>query len=314
MHSAILLFLIVVLMVHCCEGKKMWGSRKKKDEVDDQDILIQNTPIFEPKRRGGSVSRGSPAGIGRGTAASSGFGAANGLEELLNVYLKMMDELLDSKDFETLVNPESIKSLLDQFPGAAANPELSTLLRSPEFSNPVLLKSTMREGIEMIRASAPDIVAMLSDPAKIAELIEQLPPEMRQMLRGLQSGDMSGLKGLVQNLPGLDEAQKSMLVGLMEGNTDALTNQLKQVLGDGDQVEAARQQFLSNPEMAEAMGIPLEVLSDPALWAATMEQGMEALAGAGADADDEDDVSAAAADSEPIGGGKRQFGKFSRAA
>lgn len=36
-------------------------------------------------------------------------------------------------------------------------------------------------------------------------------------------------------------------------------------------------QLLASPELAEAFGLPMEVLSDPKQWAAAMAQGAEAL-------------------------------------
>jgi hypothetical protein len=44
------------------------------------------------------------------------------------------------------------------------------------------------------------------------------------------------------------------------------------VLGNTDQMEAARQQFLANPQLAEAIGVPADVVGDPDKWAAAMAQ------------------------------------------
>lgn len=105
----------------------------------------------------------------------------------------------------------------------------------------------------------------------------------------------------------MEHAQKKLLVGLLDGNTDLLTNELQKVLGDESQIEQARLQLLASPELAEAFGLPMEVLSDPAQWAAAMAQGAEALkaGGAGEGAEDEEVI-----DTEEFV--RRRFSKLSR--
>lgn len=72
------------------------------------------------------------------------------------------------------------------------------------------------------------------------------------------------------------------MLSLLDGNTDALEAEVQKVLQDESQVEAARLQFLESPELAEAMGIPLELLRDPEQWAKTMAEGASAIVGASA--------------------------------
>jgi hypothetical protein len=82
---------------------------------------------------------------------------------------------------------------------------------------------------------------------------------------------------------GLDATQRRLLLSLLDGNTDALEAEMQKVLSDESQVEAARLQFLEAPELAEAMGIPADLLQDADRWAETMAQGADALLnGAGA--------------------------------
>jgi hypothetical protein len=82
---------------------------------------------------------------------------------------------------------------------------------------------------------------------------------------------------------GLDATQRRLLLSLLDGNTDALEAEMQKVLSDESQVEAARLQFLEAPELAEAMGIPADLLQDADRWAQTMAQGADALLnGAGA--------------------------------
>lgn len=91
---------------------------------------------------------------------------------------------------------------------------------------------------------------------------------------------------------GLEHSQKSLLMGLLDGNTELLTRELKKALSDDSQVEAARQQMLEHPEIAEAFGVSAEVLQDAAMWAKMMAESADELmsqldsAAAGGDGED----------------------------
>lgn len=76
---------------------------------------------------------------------------------------------------------------------------------------------------------------------------------------------------------GLDQSQKDMFLNLLNGNSVGLKSQIDSLLGTPNQIEAARLQFLENPELAEAMGLPMDVLRDSAQFAALMAQGIEEL-------------------------------------
>lgn len=78
---------------------------------------------------------------------------------------------------------------------------------------------------------------------------------------------------------GLDASQRRLLISLLDGNTDVLAAELQKVVGDEGQVAAARLQFLEAPELAEAMGLPREVLEDPVRWAQAVSESAEALLG-----------------------------------
>lgn len=95
-------------------------------------------------------------------------------------------------------------------------------------------------------------------------------------------------------------------MALLDGNTDLLTRELEQMLGDKNKIEAARQHLLASPELAEAFGLPMEVVSDPEQWAAVIDSGAEALkSGAGMEEEEEEEIST----EEFV---KRRFSKLNR--
>lgn len=67
------------------------------------------------------------------------------------------------------------------------------------------------------------------------------------------------------------------MLNLLDGNIDSISRELKKVLSDHSQVEAARQQLLANPEIAEAFGVDTELLQDAKKWAKTMSESADML-------------------------------------
>jgi hypothetical protein len=200
MKLMLVALLVVLLFGHVVDSKKMWGSRKKREEVEE--VVVPPTPKTTLQeagraRRGASKRRPSPASEFSSQAPTSGE-----FEKMFNTYLTSFEELLDSDDFDSMVNPESIRTMLEQFPGASDIPELNMLLNMPEFNDASLLKQTMREGLAMAKGSSAEILALLNDPERLEEMMGQLPHEVKQLVEGLRTGDFTALKDFVINLPG----------------------------------------------------------------------------------------------------------------
>lgn len=185
-------------------SKKMWGSRKKKEVADE--IVLPSIPKTSldvlNTRRGGARSAQRSTKKSFGSSKGGASKSTEGMEEMLNMYIKMFEDLLESDDFESTVNPDSIRAMIEQFPGASENPEVAALLNSPELSNPAMLRQAMKEGVQMVKGSLADILAMMNDPDKLADMLSQLPPEIKPVVEALQSGDMNALKDFVINMPG----------------------------------------------------------------------------------------------------------------
>ena len=303
------LFLAVLLLPPSFAARGMWGSRRKQTEDEDQESISAGLNSgFE--RRNTMAARGAgrmaaevevdtfggrtpnnhraattTMGGGKDLAGMMGGNVADTVSNLLNMYLKMMEELVHSPDFETLVTPETMKTMFANLPGGMldSNPEIAAMLDSPQFTDPVLLKQTVLQGVEAIKLYSGEIVQMFNDPDKLMQMMDQLPPQARTAIEGLMSGDMSGLKNMLAMIPGIDESQRAMLSNMLDGNMGDLkgiaSQAAKKMLDNFDpsQTEAARQQFLANPAMAEMIGLTEDVLNDKAKFDELMSQGMDAL-------------------------------------
>ena len=318
-------------------ARGMWGSRRKRGEEEDQDTVSAGLGSgFESRNTMASISRkmasadvgdfgetfpttagGSRMGRG-GSGGALGAGAALGngalgetIASLLSTYLKMMEELVNSPDFETMVTPETMKAMFSKLPGLSDSPEIAAMLDSPQFTDPTMLKQTVMQGVEAIKMYSSTIVEMFNNPEQLMQMLDQLPAEAKSAVEGMLQGDMSGLKGMLSSIPGIDESQRGMLMNLLDGNVQGMASQAKNMLQnfDSSQTEAARQQFLANPAMAEMLGLTDDVLNDKDKFDALMAEGMEALMGATADAATDD-----SSDSEIGGGNSRLFKGASMAA
>ena len=164
-----------------------------------------------------------------------------------------------------------------------SNPEIAAMLDSPQFTDPILLKQTVLQGVEAIKLYSGEIVQMFNNPDKLMQMMDQLPPQARTAIEGLMSGDMSGLKNMLASIPGIDDSQRLMLSNMLDGNMGDLkgiaSQAAKNMLDnfDSSQTEEARQQFLANPAMAEMIGLTDDVLNDKVKFDELMSQGMEAL-------------------------------------
>ena len=129
----------------------------------------------------------------------------------------------------------------------------------------------------------------------------------------------------------MEHSHKTMILGLLDGNTAQFTQELRKMARDGSQVEAARLKFLEEPQLAEAMGLPLDALRDKKKWAALMADSTDALlaqmdeletlkaSGYGGeevvfDVDGEEDGEGDSELDIDIAPLKKRFGKLSRAA
>lgn len=316
MQQLLVKIFCVVLLLFChsvCEARGIWGSRRKRQEVEDNaaaaasagrdedldtsfEAARRQAANLQARRRRGSISSMS-------SSIPSGLG--DKLQPLLDMYLNMMNELIDSPDFDSMMTPETIQTMIQSFPTLQGNPELAAMLDSPQFSDPAMLKATIIEGVAAIRKHGPELIAMLNDPEKIMEMLGQLPPEMQEMMSTIMSGDKSTLKGLLDNLPGISAAQKEMLSSMLDGDLNGLAETAKNILSDPDQVEEARQQFLADPSMAEMMNIPVDVLQSKEKWAELMAKGMEQMmAGGGAEDFADVGIDGDVLNEDTVGGGR----------
>lgn len=111
---------------------------------------------------------------------------------------------------------------------------------------------------------------------------------MRLIVEKLIEGDTSSLIDLVDNIPGFTNEQKTLIQSMLSGNMD--TSAIKETVDDimnpdDDQIEAARLQFLENPELAEAFGIPIDVIEDKDKWNELMNEGLSGLNGLESESD-----------------------------
>jgi len=127
---------------------------------------------------------------------------AGNLAAMFNKYVNTFEQVVDSDDFGTFMDASLIRQVIEQVPGASETPEVAAMLTMLETSDTDTLRALVKEGINAVKGSTDEIVAMLTDPQKMAELLSQLPPEAREAVKAIQTGDVTALKDLIMNQPG----------------------------------------------------------------------------------------------------------------
>lgn len=201
--------LILLIGVSLTCSKSMWGSRRKKDQDKPapepvKPKIAKQTMTTKPAS---SKGRSEPASGKRKRSSAPAIepfddSTIDNVREVFDAYLKIVEDLLDSDDFSSVVNPESIATMMSQVPGFTDNDQMQTLFASPEFNDPALLKKTVQDGVYMLRVYSEEILDTFKNPVKFSAFLEQLPPEMVELIQGFKSGDTSVLLDFIDNLPG----------------------------------------------------------------------------------------------------------------
>lgn len=202
--TVVVLLMFIGATLTC--SKSMWGSRRKKEQESTTlqskpKITKQTIPTYSADSKGRSESS-SPRKKKAPAIEVFDDEAIDNVRQVLEAYLKIVEELLESDDFSSVVNHESIMTMMSQFPGYADKDQLKSLFSSPEFKDPDILKKTVRDGVHMLRVYSEEILSTFKNPMKFSAFLEQLPPEMVELIRGLKNGDTSILLEFIDNLPG----------------------------------------------------------------------------------------------------------------
>lgn len=273
----VLILLIVMLSV---ESRGIWGSKKKeKKDKKDNDIDYESST----NNIGANVG-GAPAARMRTDNSIS----SRSKEVMRAVYslIDTMEEMMTKKEFIDAVTPESVQQMVMQLPGAATSPEIQSVLESPAFTDPTMLKHTMTQGISQLRSYANELGSLLSDPASLDQLLMTLPSDIQRAIRGFLDGDLHAVREVLERTPGLEQNQIDMVMQVLEGDLEGMASNLKNMvntqLSDPKVIENTRQQLLKDPKIAESLGISMDQVKDKRKWKAFVEAEKEKFKNSGA--------------------------------
>lgn len=298
MRSCILFLLITVLLSLCntVDSRGVWGSRRKVIEEEEAAAASQQYAEVDVQSLHSAQRRGM-AGRNRGVGA--GFEEkvaemASKVSGLVDTYIVMMEEFMESPAFDSALTRENIDSMMANIPMLEQNPELRAVFDNLDLSDLPQLKATISTGLR-------GLSEVLKDPQMVMGMMEQIPSEMRPVLDGIVNGDMSLLKSYIDALPGLQEEHRRLISDALDGNTESLVRRVTDMLNLGpEQIESVRQNLLAEASVASMMGIPEDTLNDEAKFAELMAKGMESLQGLAAGAE-------AAVEQEENPGASRRF-------
>lgn len=270
-----LLLLCLVCNLHLVQGRGIWRKKPRDEDLSAAAASADLDAQADFRMPPNAVQNARRNRMAGDSSESSMFA----LFSMFETYLDQMEAFVESPQFSETVTPDLVKSMFDQIPGMATSPQLMETLNSDKFSDPSAFKETVRLGLSSIRTYLVSFKEIMNDPVKLKEALDLIPEEYRGLMDQLMSGDTSGLQSMLSSLPGVTDANKQMLESMLTGDSAKLSNTLKSVFEDNSQLELARQQFLQNPELAEAFGISLDILQDKDQWASLMKEGLAALEG-----------------------------------
>lgn len=297
---ALLVLLALLALTHVAESKTMWGARRKKDDDDEGSkggsnfMYRKKAPVQQKEPKKGTAANTAavkstaqrPKIVEQFTAKriakrQSSDIAAN-MRDALDKVLEMFDSFLEMPEFDEMVTADSMKQVLGMLPHLAEIPQVQELLESEDLHDPSVLRERLQESLGLLRETVVELKHSLTDPSKVEELLESLPPEYHMLINAAKSGDFSNLVSFLDDVPGMSDAHKSLLSKLLSGSVDdeeatkilsevadeaaetsaKMISEVKEKLMDPAMVAQMKDQFLQNPELLQMMGVSEDMLED----------------------------------------------------
>lgn len=276
---------VLLFMALGVEGRSMWGSKRKRKEVeeetqeDDGEAFSQSFELkrrMDERQRSRQRSSGSVSSKGGSSAVSS---SADAIIQAFDTYITMAEGVIESPQFESLINLESMKNIVQQIPGITENAQFDEVIQSLDQMDKGQLKATMQMGLQNLKSYFRELTEIANDPNKLQEALDQLPAEGRPIMEGLLKGDLSPLSSRILNEPSIDPTIKRILVALLDGDIAGAVEAAKEyIIANPEITETARKNMLTSPEMIEMLGFPQEVLTDKRKWLSSILDALDMIA------------------------------------
>lgn len=314
----LLLVVVIVLLVflqssNVVEGKTMWGARRRKDDSDEslspgkKSDFVYRKSKPEPRVTSSAKPKIVEQVAAKRMAKRQSADLAENFQEIVDQMLSIFDNLLNSPDFDDMVNIDNMQEVLQILPQLEAIPEIKELFDSDELKDPSLLREKLKESFTLAKQYLNEMRDSLFDPSTVSQLLEQLPPEAYTVLNAMKTGDLSSISSVIEELPGISESHKSMISKILSGvnNENSETNEedlerlvsemieevsesakdvqmdllgaMKDQLTDPNVIAQMRAQLLENPSLLQMMGASSDILDDENAFAEFVSQQLAQL-------------------------------------
>jgi hypothetical protein len=277
------LFAVLVLgyLIGFVEGRGIWGGRKKKSD-DEPSAPVVESGLFTGSNKNNANARKlqqpQPSKMAMDGFSSSSVSAL--IEKIYGVF-DTVEQMMDTPEFSDMMTPDTIREAFLNVPGIEQHQEVLAMLDSPQFTDPVMLRQTILDGIQEMRIYVDQMGTVMKDPTMRSSMLAALPPDLALAVERLIEGDMSGVRTFLEGTPGIEEEQINIILSLLEGDITKIQDQMLSLLANKDHIEATRQQLLQNPQMAEMMGIEMEVIRNKRKWNEMVKEMKNQLNGSG---------------------------------
>jgi hypothetical protein len=299
MFWALILAVVLVLLglLHEADAKTMWGARRKMEDSDDNTNTNFVYRKSKPNTKSGKKTTGKEHMISskakiveevtaKRRAKRQTTDLVENFQSIVEKIIEAFDSMLEMPNLDEIVNMDTMQEVIQMFPELENIPEVRDVLNSDEYSDPSVLKAKLQESFAIAVQKFQQIRSSLSDPQLVQQLLDELPPQAIQLLE-MVSGDRSGLASLIDDVPGITEAQKALLskfwssvTNSADSNSDEIEsllsevtneatkktsemfNNIKSQMSDSEMVNKMRLQLLENPSLLQMMGLPADILND----------------------------------------------------
>ncbi|RYG70005.1 hypothetical protein EON64_01305 [archaeon] len=190
------------------EGRTLWGARKKREAEDEDEDAV--TKLHKEHKKGHNKASPKIADVEniidrqvkdktrKILADSDPTSSPSHMLQLIDQYLVMLEQIIDSEDFSTSYDENILKAfdMLQQYLPEEMTKELPTL------GDHAALQAVAKEGLRAFRQAFKEFMAIAESPEKVTEFMDSLPADVAEVLGAVLRGDTSVLLDKLDEVPG----------------------------------------------------------------------------------------------------------------
>jgi hypothetical protein len=235
-------------------GISLWGNRKKKTDEDSSSFeelrkkastidMKESKPEINMKE---SKSKSKTAMKVKAIVDEIPLFDREKLEHSFEAVLTLLEEIIESDEFQHIVTYDNLQELLSDIPMLANNPQMREMLSHKDIqTNPTIFKNFLRHSLISMKELSNEIIYVVTNK----HFQKNIPPEFHSIFQILLDGNFQELKPFIDNIPGITSNQKLFLTSLLDNDVLGITKGVNSIFESKDDIEVMRRSLLENPSL-----------------------------------------------------------------